>query len=335
MHFLLQVKSYLSKLKFLMGFTPIIENSQYCKEYIPKPFKAVLTITADFELAWAWRYTKGTDNPLQTAFRKATLERNNLPGIIKLCEDFNIPITWATVGHLFLENCECKDNIKHSEIPKINPYSGPFWDFQGKDWFEHDPCGNYKDNPEWYAPDLIKMILDSPVNHEIGCHTFSHIDCRDDACPPVLLRAELQRCKELASEWGIELKSFVHPGHTIGNLDVLADEGFTNFRTDFRNVLGYPKKHKNGLWEFEQTAEFALRSGWSIDYHIYRYKEIIRRAIKSNTVCVFWFHPSFDEAFVNQIWPEVFSYINEKREDILVTTHRDYVAFLNSKNGEQ
>ena len=42
------------------------------------------------------------------------------------------------------------------------------------DWFKADPCTNLQTDPNWYAPDLIKLIRDSKVKHEIGSHTFSH-----------------------------------------------------------------------------------------------------------------------------------------------------------------
>ncbi|MCG8550818.1 MAG: polysaccharide deacetylase, partial [Desulfobacterales bacterium] len=155
-----------------------------------------------------------------------------------------------------------------------------------------------------------------------------HIDCRDEICPPALLKAELEKCKRLARRQGLEQRSFVHPGHTIGNLDILAQEGLTNFRTDYRNVLGYPKKHASGLWELEQTAEFVLRKGWSIDYHVHRYRTILKRAMASNTVCVLWFHPSFDPIVVKQILPLVFSFIRENKAHIWVTTHCHYIDWL-------
>ena len=127
------------------------------------------------------------------------------------------------------------------------------------------------------------------------------------------------------------LKSFVHPAHTIGNLDNLTKQGFTNFRTDYRNILGFPKQHQNGLWEFEQTAEFVYRKEWSIDYHIFRYIEIIKRAIKTNTVAVLWFHPSFPSAVVEQILPEVFKFLDKNRNQIWITSHGDYIDWLNEK----
>ena len=323
-----QIFNILNKFKFLARFDPIVEKSKKYRQFIPEPYKSALLISADFELAWAWRYTKSSANPLEKALVKARQERVNIPVILNLLEKFNIRVTWFTVGHLFLESCFREQKMAHAHLPRLNHFENNFWKFIGKDWYEHDPCTNIKDDPEWYAPDLIKLIQESKVKNEIGCHTFSHIDCRDGICSPDLIRAELRECKKMANKWGLNLKSFVHPGHTIGNLDVLAEEGFTNFRTDYRNVLSYPKKHQNGLWEFEQTAEFVYKKEWSIDYHIYRYITILKRAIQSNTVCVFWFHPSFDPMVLEKILPEVFKFLNDNRNKIWITTHNDYIQWL-------
>ena len=322
-------RSLLSRINFRLHRNPVIDRTRSGCPWIPEKYKTVLLISADFELAWAWRYAKCFSNPLGHALGTAKRERQNIPAIIALCEKYNIPITWATVGHLFLENCEKRDGLAHSNLPRLSHFENDFWKFTGRDWFEHDPCTDVTSDPEWYCPDLIKMIMASPVEHEIGCHTFSHIDCREEICPPALLQSELNECRHLAARFGLELKSFVHPGHTIGNLDVLAAEGFTNFRTDYRNVLGYPKKHANGLWEFEQTAELVFRRDWPVAYHIHRYKEIINRAVQSGTVCVFWFHPSFDGIIVDEILPEIFAYAKANNNQILVTTHGKYVDWLN------
>ncbi|MBL7909545.1 MAG: polysaccharide deacetylase family protein [Bacteroidia bacterium] len=322
------IRNLASKIKFELGLNPVIEKKADPEKFIPKHYKTVLLISADFELAWAWRYSKAVADPLQLALSKAKLERENLPKITKLCEKYNIPITWATVGHLFLEQCKKENGLPHGNLPRLKHFENDFWKFEGKDWFENDPCSNYAEAPNWYCPDLIKLILDSKIKHEIGCHTFSHIDCRDGICSPELMQKELEECKKLAQEINLELKSFVHPGHTIGNLDTLAKEGFTNFRTDYRNVLTYPKKHANGLWEFEQADEFVYKKKWSINYHIHRYKTIIQRAIRSNTVCVLWFHPSFDSEIIDQVWPELFKFIDQNRDKIWVTTHSEYINWL-------
>lgn len=323
------IKPTISKINFALGRNPKIEKREDFRKFIPEPYKAVVLISADFELAWAPRYSKDFENPLNSSLKLARRERENVPMILKLCDEFNIPITWATVGHLFLKECKRENGIAHKEIPKVNTYQGSYWDFNSKDWFEYDPCSNYKDAPEWYAPDLIEQILNAKVKHEIGCHTFSHIDCRDEICPPSLFEAEINECKKEAAKLGLELKSFVHPGHTIGNLDKLAEIGFTSFQTDPGNILGYPVKLKNGLWEVKRTYEFVYRKEWSIDYHIYRYKKIIDRGIKNNSVCNFWFHPSFSPLFLNNVFPEILKHLNILKKEILITTIGEYVDWLN------
>jgi peptidoglycan/xylan/chitin deacetylase (PgdA/CDA1 family) len=321
------IRSWLSKANFSFGGNPKIERRKEWRKFIPEPYKAFIIISADFELAWAWQYAK-TQNPYQLSIEKAKQARQNIPKILNLCETYNIPITWATIGHLFLESCQKRGNVPHPKINRLNHFENNYWKFKKGDWFQHDPCSNFKENSEWYAPDLIKLILERSVKHEIGCHTFSHIDCSDDVCPSEVFNSEIEACKSEAEKLGLQLKTFVHPAHTIGNLDNLIKQGFTSFRTDYRNVLGYPIKHNNGLWEFQQTAEFVYRKEWSINYHIYRYKKIIDRAIKSNTVCYFWFHPSFDSIFVEKIMPEIYKYIAQNRDKIYITTTGEYVEMI-------
>ncbi len=326
------LKNNLSKLKFLIGRNPKTEKRVDWRKFIPEPYNTVVTVSADFELAWAWRYSKSFSNPYEQAVRKARIERENVPKILSLCEEYNIPITWATVGHLFLEDCKSENGKTHSKLPRLKNFENDYWRYLGIDWFEYDPCTNFREAPEWYAPDLIEMILNSRVKHEIGCHTFSHIDCRDEVCPPKLFEAEINECKKAAAQFGIELKSFVHPGHTIGNLDKLAELGFTSFQSDPGNILGYPVRHMNGLWELRRTYEFVWREDWSINYHIYRYHKIVDRAIKSNTICNFWFHPSFDTKFVLFVLPALFEYIHSKRDEIFISTVGSYVDWLNGKH---
>lgn len=320
----MNLKSQLSKLNFWLGRTPQIQKVQGFRKFVPPPFKSVVLISADFELAWAPRYDKQNYHPLKLAIQLAKRERKNIPEILELCDIYEIPITWATVGHLFLNHCN-----KHPEMPDVPNYQGRYWDFFGNDWYEYDPASTLNHAPEWYAPDLVKMILDSKTPHEIGCHTFSHIDCREAVCPEVLMKAELDACKQVADDWRINLKSFVHPGHTIGHLQSLKKAGYTSFRTDYRNLLGYPKSHGGGLWELQQTAEIQFREGWSAAYHVNRYIEIIKRAIDSNTICVFWFHPSFDSRVSREILPKVFDFLKKHRKEIWTTTHGRYCDFLN------
>ncbi len=324
------LKSLLSKINFELGRNPVIEKGD-CDKFIPSGYKSVVTLTADFELAWAWRYSKSVADPLKRALEKAKTARGNLPLMLELCDRFDIPVTWATVGHLFLTSCSPEKGKIHPDIVRLKNFENEYWHFSGADWFDHDPCTNVNEAPYWYGPDLIKKIIDSKVKHEIGCHTFSHIDCSDNICPPEVIESELIKCKELAKASGIDMKSFVHPGHTIGNLEMISKSGFTSYQTD-KNVLSYPVL-QNNIWELKRTMELAWREDWSANYHIYRYKKIISKAVRSNTVCNLWFHPSMSPKFVNEVMPAVFEYLEtlKRSKDVCLLTVGDYISHLNFK----
>ena len=48
--------------------------------------------------------------------------------LLNLFQKHNIPATWAVVGHLFLDHCECEDGIPHKEMPRFK-----------EDWYSADP----------------------------------------------------------------------------------------------------------------------------------------------------------------------------------------------------
>ena len=212
------LKSQLSKINFELHRNPRLELPDGRFQYVPEPYKAVFLLQADFELAWAWQFSKSSEQPLQKALQHARTERANIPHILQLCDRYAIPITWATVGHLFLEQCNRSNDVAHAELPRLPFFENQYWHYKEKDWFANDPCSHYQQAPEWYAPDLIRQILDSQAGHEMACHTFSHIDCSDAHCPSGVLRAEIQACQQAATAIGVQLRSFVHPAHTIGNI---------------------------------------------------------------------------------------------------------------------
>lgn len=325
------IKSSLSKLNFALGRNPKVERTPDFRKYIPKPYKAVFTLSADFELAWAWRFAKGYRDPLAFANQKARIARRNMPELISLCDTFDVPVTWATVGHLFLESCSCEQGKPHPHMKRLPHLENEYWDFSRGDWFKDDPCSNVEEAPEWYCPDLLDQIQQAKVRHEIGCHTFSHIDCRDGICPPEVFRQEMEECRKLARERGVDLKTFIYPAHTVGNLKELPGLGFSNYRSNKGNILGYPVHHGKGFWEIKSSFQLNMRSDWSVEYHIYRTKKIIDRAIKHQTTCHFWFHPSFDRKYVSQVLPAVLAHLQQRKEDVWLTTMGDYVDWLNEK----
>jgi peptidoglycan/xylan/chitin deacetylase (PgdA/CDA1 family) len=330
-----KIKSQLSKLNFLLGFNPRLEKSRKdYKKYLKGTYKAVCLISADFEMAWAFCHSKKSLSEPGRAVKLGLHTRANMPRILDLCEQYDIPITWATVGHLFLNKCGQGENLAHVNLPHIPYFSNEFWEFTKGDWFDPDPCTDIDSDPAWYGADLIDNILSRKVKHEIGCHTFSHIDCSDKRCPDVVFEAEIRECLELAKEKGQVLRSFVHPGHQIGHLKALAELGFDSYRTDYGNNLALPEKADSGLWQLKNTAEINYRRTWPASFNLYYYKKIIDRAIKYHKMAVIWFHPSFNPEVIDKVIRPLFQYLYENRNDIWVTTHSQLTEFLNTTHKE-
>lgn len=305
-------KAQLSKLVFAMPWKPYVKKDSIDpKNKFPGGQKGGLIISADFEMSWAFRYSKRTKD-----FKKmGRQERENFPAILALLDKFQIPITWATVGHLFLDKCNKGDHDWMARIPYVDDH----WKFTEGDWFDHDPCSDYQKDPEWYAPDLVEQIIKSPVAHEIGCHTFSHMDCTDKNCPPLVLDDELKACTLAAEKFGVKLTSFVFPGGTAGNYETLKKHGYRIYRKNVDVDIAYPYQDDFGMLITPTSSSFGDNGlGWDKEYFIYRYKRFIDKAIKTNTIAHFWFHPSIDKWSLENVMPAVLNYAADKRDQGLL-----------------
>jgi len=299
------IKKHLSKIIFLIKRKPSADP----KLTVYKKNKGIFIISADFELGWAFRYSKSDPFPE----KKAEQSRKNFPFLLKLFETYSIPITWATVGHLFLRTCKKRD---HDWMHRIPYFENRNWLYSKGDWFDCDPYTNWNKAKTWYAPDLIEKILKSNVKHEIGCHSFSHIDFTYENCPPEVAEDEIKACVKAANDWGLKLKSFVFPGGTYGNFEILKKYGFTSYRQTLKYELMLPYIDSNELLVIPVSTGLGDNNlGWSSDYFIKRYKKYIDKAIHTGTVCHFWFHPSIDEWFLHNVFPEILRYVAKKREE--------------------
>ena len=302
-------KGQLSKLVYYFMNLPTVKvDAIDPSKKFPNGEPGGLIISADFEMAWAWRYAKTGDDPLV----KGQAERENFPGILEILEKFNIPITFATVGHLFLEQCEKGQHNWMRRIPHFNDH----WKFTNGDWFDHDPCSNFKDAPEWYAPDLIQMILDSKVEHEIATHTFSHIDFSYKNCPPPVAHDEMKACREAAKPFGVDLTSIVFPGGTWGNIEAVKDHEIQIYRRHVEYDLAYPYRDEHGLLVTPSSGclEYNLTYGWSPEYYMKRLKRYVDKAIRTHTIVHLWFHPSLNPFLLKKVFPLFLDYVSWQRQ---------------------
>jgi hypothetical protein len=327
------IKGRLTKLVAALPVKPSVKScSVPLPERFPNTYKGALVISADFEMAWAWRYAKGVEDPVAIGLR----ERANVPGILQIFDEYQFPISWATVGHLFLQDCSCEGDFAHPEISHIPHFTNKVWSFESGDWFDHDPCTDVDKDPAWYAPDLIEAIINAKAEHEIACHTFSHLDCTSTNCPQQVIEDEIKICVKLASEFGVILKSMVFPGGTNGYYPILKENGFTNVRVNADYDLFYPEKDSSGLWLLPSTASIENHGfGWSAPEYRQYYTRFLDKALSANTVCHLWFHPSIDAFCMNEILPIVLEEASNRadRGDLWIVTMGELADFCEKRHG--
>ena len=176
------------------------------------PFK-----TGIFTLSLGFRTNLGNHRPPRDwRIRKiCEVERAEvIDRLLELLAEFEVPATWAIVGHLFLASCSPVGARKHPEIvrPKHSWVTG--------DWFDHDPGGDESTAPLFFGRSLIQKIRNCRVAQEIGSHSFSHVIFGDPGCYHSTAESELRESVRAVRELGIELRSFIFPRNSVGHLNI-------------------------------------------------------------------------------------------------------------------
>jgi peptidoglycan/xylan/chitin deacetylase (PgdA/CDA1 family) len=265
---------------------------------------SAVSISADFELNWAFRSL-----PAEQRDRLGSAERDNVPYILDLLAEFGIPITWATVGHLFLASCACEGEYAHRNMPR--PPLNARW--QG-DWYKHDPCTGLGHDPLWYAPDLVEQIIQAKVPHEVGSHSFSHIDFSPQTSDRELVKKEMEESLAAMAPFGLRFKSLVYPFNHMGHSyhDLLHQYGVIAVRhRDEKVRLSYPERSPAGVYKIYESMN--LRSS---DHYDYRDKAelFIDHAVQHGMAYHLWFHPSDPRAVFQKEFCEILQIIQRQRE---------------------
>jgi peptidoglycan/xylan/chitin deacetylase (PgdA/CDA1 family) len=277
--------------------------------------RGIVCFSIDLEMAWAWcRARGGSADAVKIALR----ERDNVPKILRLFEAHHVSATWAVVGHLFLRKCRKESGFlhPHPDMPRPMFFKNALWDFGSGDWYDFDPAADYETAPAWYAPDIIELILKSSVEHEIACHSFSHIGFNEKYCSRELADAELKKCGEAMAGFGIKPVSMVFPGNEAGHFDVLAGRGFRAVRFSPRRgaEVTLPMKISGQLWAVQESANIVPDDEWSSEYILWRLKKYVDAATGKKALCHFWFHPSIAERRIKEVLLPILEYCAEKRD---------------------
>lgn len=280
-------------------------------------------LSVDAELGWGYHdFEEPPVRLMETA-------RNGWEILLDLLEEYDIPATWAVVGHLFLEDCDgC--HLSHPTPPG---------------WFDRER-GTWQDRPDLrFAGSLISKLVRADAGHDIGCHTFSHIIFDDPRITRETVVAELAAAAEAAAPYGVEFKSFVFPRNVVGYRDVLKEAGYTVYRGErtqpasrvARTVdklakaadpdrvrLVEPYVDEYGLMNvppslllfgFEGVARTIVESIWT-DPMVRQATHGIDRAAREDGVFHIWFHPAqlASKRDVNRV-RAVLEYIDRKRRE--------------------
>lgn len=263
------------------------------------PVVGSVVFSLDAELGWGFH-----DHEDPPADRVAA-GRTGWRTLLDTFERHGVPATWAVVGHLLLEDC---DGV-HADHPSPDG------------WFARER-GAWRDRPDLrFGVDLVEAVAEADVDHEIGCHSFSHVLFDDPRTTRAVARAELAAAVEAAEPHGIEYESFVFPRNGVGHRDLLADAGFRAYRSGAatpesrvgrvaekllaaadpgRVELVEPTVDEHGLVDvppslfcfgFEGAARTAMEALGS-DPIVRQAKHAVDRASRTDGVFHAWLHPN-------------------------------------------
>ena len=260
--------------------------------------RGAVTFSADFEMAWAFRYSRSSAGE---CVAMGLREREQVPKILAAMEEYTIPITWATVGHLFLSQCTRGANgLAHPELRRPDHFDG-HWRFTSGDWYQHDPCSDVKKDPAWYAPDLIEAILSSRCHHEVASHGFSHMGF-GDYCSDEVAEAELDASVAAMGTFGLRPRTFVFPGNEVGKLRLISAKGFEIVRSFPFSLsdISLPLRLPEGPWGIHSTSPVDTGTmAVNSERRLARYLKFVDRAIEARMCAHFWFHPSLSDEQLN------------------------------------
>lgn len=322
--------------------------------------KGTFLLSVDVELAWGLvvrgEITEKHLKPVRGV-------REIIDPLLKIIGDYKIPVSWAIVGHLFLDQCECRGR-PHPEMPRPD-YS---W-FRG-DWYKYDPCSNLESDPLWYGKDVVEKIIDfankSSAEQDVCCHSFSHPIFGFSGCSEKLAEAEIDKSLEVMKKSEIIPKVFVFPLGSVGHLNVLKKKGFVVFRggipelvqryANFGNpvekffrryfsfgleFLSYflflsppvvvPRQVLHGLWEVPGSMGFNKKRKVPMSLVVSKAKRGIERAIKEKRCFHLFTHLhnfGADSAALLREFEKILAFADEKRREgkLNLTTMKGYAS---------
>jgi len=222
--------------------------------------KGIFILDIEVELAWGIIDKKLNKKELTRTFEKV---RIYLDDILRLLDKYNIVVTWSFLGHAILDRCERKKGMPHPEMPR------PSYKWMRGDWYKHDPCKNFTEEPAFYGKDITDRIVNHTLNadvpHDFSVHSFSHQLFGDRGCSRKLADAEVKRSVQLMAEnYSLKPTVFIFPRESLGHFDVLKKNGIIAFRGVIPRTITYLEPVE-GFWNFIRKYS-SLAAYWMSFY---------------------------------------------------------------------
>ena len=178
-------------------------------------------ISLDFELHWGLFDLMTVDQYEENLKNVGKV----IDGLLELSSQYDVKLTFATVGFLFARN---KDEImkfapqqKPTYTKKIlNPY--PLLKTVGN---------NENEDPYHFGYTVLDKIKQNGV-HEIGTHTYCHYYCNEAGQTTEQFRDDITAAINIGDHFGTPIKSIVFPRNMVNKdaLNVCAEQGITSYR---------------------------------------------------------------------------------------------------------
>jgi peptidoglycan/xylan/chitin deacetylase (PgdA/CDA1 family) len=214
----------------------------------------IFTVSLDFELHWGVFDKK--DRQSREACYRNTLQL--VPRMLELFSQYDVHVTWATVGALFADNQQEFDIFKPVIEPAyaVDAYSAYKWVRQ------HGMPDEY----HWahFAPEAIAKILQYP-GQELATHTFSHYYCLEQQFESRAFAADLQAARKAAAKFNAKLTSLVFPRNQFNPeyLKICWENGIKTVRSNPSDWFWKPVNDKgsNLVRKVVRTADAYVQVG--------------------------------------------------------------------------
>lgn len=183
---------------------------------------------------------------------------------------------------------------------------------------------------------IFEKIVGSGVNHEIGYHSFLHINFSERSWG--YAEAEIKEGLKLAKQLGVTFKSFVFPNNSIGHIDVLTENGFIIYRGQnivrgstnqnpliymanrvINQLISQPVEPKwmDGIWDIPCSMSFSNPVIFPSFTLLARAKTGINKAIRTKKVFHTYLHPQdlVTNPLLSEKLEKLFAFVAKKRDE--------------------